>query len=152
MSSSTTRIAPVVRTIETRLPRGEAFTLFTAGIGTWWPRDRHSVSQARCVSVAFEPREGGTLYEVRDDGERFPWGRVLRWDPPRLFVMSWYPGEREESATEVEVRFDALDRGTRVTLEHRNWERRGDAAAAIRENYAEGWVGVLDDYRRRADG
>jgi uncharacterized protein YndB with AHSA1/START domain len=52
---------------------------------------------------------------------------VLAWEPGRRLVFEWRgksfaPGER----TEVEVRFEPVEGGTRVTLEHRGWEALGD--------------------------
>jgi hypothetical protein len=35
---------------------------------------------------------------------------------------------------------------TRVDLEHRGWDRAGEGAEAMRENYAGGWDVVLGKY------
>ena len=144
--NTSTVIAPVVKSVETRRSVADAFALFTSGIAGWWPRHQHSVSQERCTDVVLEPRVGGSLHEVRDDGETFAWGRVLVWDPPARFVVSWHPGYEAARSTEVEVRFEPIDGGTRVTLEHRNWERLADEAAATRGGYDQGWNGVLALY------
>ena len=58
------------------------------------------------------------------------------------FVITWHPGRPDGPATEVEVRFDAAGAGTKVVLEHRNWEVLPEPAAA-REEYGNGWPGVL---------
>jgi uncharacterized protein YndB with AHSA1/START domain len=47
-------------------------------------------------------------------------GRVTLWEPPTRLVFDWRnlnfaPDEK----TEVEVRFEAIGDGTRVTVEHR---------------------------------
>jgi uncharacterized protein YndB with AHSA1/START domain len=146
--NTSTPLAPVVKSVETSRGVDDAFALFTRGIARWWPRHRHSVSQDRCTDVVLEPRVGGSLHEVRDDGETFAWGRVLAWDPPHRLVVSWHPGYEEARSTEVEVRFEPIAGGTRVTLEHRNWERLGADADATRGGYDQGWVGVLELYEK----
>lgn len=138
--------APVRHSVIVEIPPDEAFQLFTAGIASWWPRRTHSVSQERATDVILEPRVGGSLFEVREDGATFPWGKVIAWSPPARLVLSWHPGREPEVAQEVEVRFTAADGGTRVDLEHRNWSRLGEKAAEVRDLYAGGWAGVLDTH------
>ncbi len=45
------------------------------------------------------------------------------WDPPHRLVFGWrqagFPAGR---STEVSVRFDAVEQGTRVTVEHFGWD------------------------------
>jgi uncharacterized protein YndB with AHSA1/START domain len=142
-AESGTAIEPVRASVHVARPPAEAFEVFTAGLARWWPRASHSVSQSRAASVAIEPRVGGEVYELRDDGARVPWGRVLAWEPPRRLVMSWHPGHPRDAAQEVEVRFIADGNGTRVELEHRGWERLGAEAAAVRASYEGGWRTVL---------
>jgi uncharacterized protein YndB with AHSA1/START domain len=137
-------LEPVRKSVTVRRTVEEAFRLFTREISGWWPKDRYSVSQERTRDVVFEPLPGGRVYERRDDGQTFEWGRVLVWEPPRRLVMSWHPGREPDVAQEVEVRFTATDDGgTRVDLEHRNWTRLGAEAADVRDRYAGGWAEVL---------
>ncbi|HEY7510564.1 MAG TPA: SRPBCC family protein [Vicinamibacteria bacterium] len=124
-------------------PPAEAFEVFTAGIARWWPLRSHSIGEARAAFCAIEPRVGGEVYEVRDDGQRFSWGRVLVWEPPHRLVMSWHPGRPLAVAQEVEVRFTPEGGGTRVDLEHRGWEKLGEEAADARASYEGGWRTVL---------
>jgi uncharacterized protein YndB with AHSA1/START domain len=120
----------------------ETFALFTA-IGTWWPLAGYSVFRERAVSCGIEPRAGGALYEVRDDGERCVWGRVLDWSPPDRLVLSWHPGLPAEDAQQVEVRFTEVAGGTRVDLEHREWAALAERASRIRGRYEPGWSAIL---------
>ena len=129
----------VPRTVE------EAFEIFTARLGSWWPKETHSISQARTRDVVVEPKVGGALFEVRDDGKRCPWGKVLVWEPPHRFVWSWHPGREPETAQEVEVRFVDIGGTTRVELEHRNWAKLGESAAESRASYAGGWKSVFEE-------
>lgn len=122
-----------------------AFETFTARIASWWPLERYSISLERARDCAIEPRAGGEIYEIRDDGERCPWGRVLAWEPPQRFVMSWHPGREPESAQEVEVRFRETPEGTVVELEHRDWAKLGEGAGESRKGYDGGWAHVLGE-------
>jgi uncharacterized protein YndB with AHSA1/START domain len=135
---------PVRKSIIVKCDAAHAFALFTAGFGRWWPLATHSVSTDRAVDCVIEPRVGGDVYEVRDDGARFSWGRVLEWQPPQRFVLSWHPGMPPEGAQEVELRFTdiGLD-GARVDLEHRNWDALGPMAEDARNGYNKGWETVF---------
>ena len=44
----------------------------------------------------------------------------------------------------VDVQFEPIDTGTRVTLTHSNWEVLGDTAQAMRDGYDQGWVHVFE--------
>jgi uncharacterized protein YndB with AHSA1/START domain len=134
---------PVRMTVTVERPPLEAFHVFTSGIARWWPLRSHSVARAHAVSCVIEPRTGGAVYEVQDDGQRHAWGRVLAWDPPERLLLSWHPGRPAAVAQEVEVRFTAEGSGTRVDLEHRGWARLGADAAEARRSYEGGWQVVL---------
>lgn len=143
-------LAPLVKTITVRRTPAEAFEIFTAGFGRWWPVDRYSLHQAETATCAIEPRVGGRVFETAKDGTEAPWGTVLAWEPPSRFVMSWHPGHPAETAQEVELRFDPVPGGTRVTLEHRGWAKLGAAAEESRRNYDGGWAHVFDVAYREA--
>ena len=101
--------------------------------------------------MIFDGREDGRLYERLDDGTEHTWGEVLAWDPPHRFVITWHPSPEPVAMTEVEVTFTAIDAdSTTVQLTHRDWQRLGDAAAVDRDNYSNGWVGVLGRYTEKA--
>jgi uncharacterized protein YndB with AHSA1/START domain len=70
-----------------------------------------------------EPGPGGRLLKTIGD-QAFEVGRVQAWEPPARFVFECRePGDEDGPATEVEVRFAGVAGGTRVTLEHRGFER-----------------------------
>jgi len=51
-------------------------------------------------------------------------GRVISWMPGESIKLQWRPADWEpQEITEVELRFEPIDGGTRVTLEHRGWGR-----------------------------
>ena len=80
--------------------------------------------------------EDGRFIEAYEGGETFEHGRVIAWNPPGRLVFemrgrNFHPGE----TTEVEVRFETVERGTRVTVEHRGWDGLpGDHPACQRDS------------------
>jgi uncharacterized protein YndB with AHSA1/START domain len=116
-----------------------AFSVFTDGIDSWWPRE-HTIGAAPLAEMVLEPRVGGRAYGRDVAGGESDWGRVLRYDPPNLILVSWdinLQWKRESDparASEFEVRFVAEGPArTRVELEHRHLDRHGD-----------GWEGMFD--------
>ncbi len=138
-------VPPVRREVLVTAGLSTAFELFTAHVGAWWPLVGHSVFGER-ASVAFE---GDRLVERRGT-EHAVWGEVLEWEPPHRLRMTWHPGYEHGPATEVAVDFAERGEQVLVTLVHTGWERLDDPQAAADE-YASGWVGVLDRYRAAVD-
>jgi len=138
-------LEPLVKSVTVSCSVDRAFEIFTRHMGSWWPLDRYSIGQERARDCAIDPRVGGEIYEVRDDGERSSWGRLLAWDPPRHFMMTWHPGREADTAQEVEVRFTETAQGTVVELEHRGWATLGDKARETRDGYSNGWDHVLGE-------
>ena len=136
-------LEPVRKTITVNRPCEDAFRIFTAEIAAWWPTVPFSVSQESAKDVILEPRVGGLLYEVSEDGSTFPWGEVLVWDSPHRLVLTWYPGREPDTAQEIEITFSTEANGTRVDLEHRNWQSLGAEAESIRGRYQNGWDEVF---------
>src|SRR5579862_6236727 len=51
-------------------------------------------------------------------------GRVVVWKPGELIRLQWHQADwNPEEETEVEMRLEQIDGGTRVTLSHRGWGR-----------------------------
>jgi uncharacterized protein YndB with AHSA1/START domain len=137
---------PLELTFTVACPPAHAFAVWAERTGLWWPPG-HSVSGAPAL-VAFEPRAGGRIFEREAGGAEHDWGEVLAWEPPRRLVYLWHLRADRSDATEVEIRFDedAGGAGTRVTIEHRGWERLGARAAERRERNRRGWSGLLPHY------
>jgi uncharacterized protein YndB with AHSA1/START domain len=150
----TTQIADTsVRTsIVVDAPIERAFSVFTDGIGTWWPSTHH-VLQGELAEMVFEPRKGGNVYDRAVDGSECRWARVLDYEPPTRVVISWdistqWQIEADESRTsEIEVRFVAEGPArTLVELEHRNLDRHGEGWQQMRDAVGspDGWeVGMI---------
>ncbi len=138
-------------------PIERAFTVFTAGIGSWWPPDHH-ILQGELAEMVFEPRAGGHVYDRGVDGSECRWARVLAYEPPTRIVISWdiTPGWTIEidpaRASEVEVRFVAEGPArTRVELTHAHLDRHGDGWERVRDAVGSpgGWDRGLDAFSRR---
>ena len=144
------RRPPVRQSVLVRSDREHTFDTFVATIGTWWPVTPFSAGQDRVRDVTFERRCGGRVYETWADGTEVDWGELLEWEPPERFVMTWV---MTKAVTEVELSFAALGQGlTRVSVEHRGWERLTEeqlaAACALPGGYAggafdKGWAHIL---------
>jgi uncharacterized protein YndB with AHSA1/START domain len=144
-------IEPIRKSVSVARGVDEAFKLFTEGLGTWWPFNvGHSIGEERVATAVFEPKEGGRVYEVWDDGTEHHWAEVLVYDPPHRFVLAWKPNPERPAPTELEVRFRAEGTGTRLDLEHRGWERLGDPGVEARGNYDSGWPRTLELYAEAA--
>jgi len=138
-------IEPVVISAVVPLSPERAFALFTSELGSWWPLRTHSIGQEHAAQCGLEPGVGGDCYELLDDGTRHSWGRVIVWEPPHRVAFTWHPGMPESDAQQVEVRFTPDANGTRVELNHHNWEVLGDRAAEVRAGYANGWKHVFGE-------
>ena len=146
MSSAQTAVDAVRKSLMVECSPERAFEVFTREIGSWWPTRTHSIGGDEVAEVVFEQGVGGRIFERHSGGGEGEWGRVLAWNPPHRFAMTWHPGHDPSQATELEVRFTPEAGGTRVDLEHRGWEILAERAAESRAGYDAGWGEVLTHY------
>ena len=155
--STTIAIAPVRKTIQVRTSQARAFEVFTAGLGLWWPKKDHGIAGKPMKSMVMETRLGGHWYEVSEDGTETPIGKILVWDPPRRFVMSWDLNSQWKPDTvvnsDVEVTFIAEGKdAARVELEHRKFERMGaEGGEKVRKDVDGGWPKLLELFKAKAE-
>ncbi|SCL38113.1 Uncharacterized conserved protein YndB, AHSA1/START domain [Micromonospora pallida] len=130
----------------------EAFTAFTE-LANWWVAEYTWSGPDFLTELGIEPRAGGMLYEIGPHGFRADWGRVITWDPPRRLLFVWQIGPDRvpvpdpSRASEVEVVLEVDGPGrTRVTVEHRKFDRHGTAAEGYRQAMTEGWQDMLTRY------
>jgi uncharacterized protein YndB with AHSA1/START domain len=147
--------APVRKSIFVDAPQERAFEVFTNGIGRWWPKS-HKIGQADLERPVLEPKSGGRWYELGVDGSQCEVGKVLLWEPPARLILIWQLTAEfkfdPNLVTEVDVSFTPEGSGTRVDLEHRNLERLGESAEALREaiDAPGGWGGLLQLFAEAA--
>ena len=150
-------VGTLSRVVIVQAPPDVAWRVFTEQMGTWWPLATHKIGRAPAVDTLMEPRVGGRWYERGEDGSTCDWGRVLVWEPPARLVLAWQISAdwQYDSAlqTEVEVRFQAQGKGTRVELEHRGLDRYGMRQEEMQRLFASerGWAGLLASFARAAE-
>lgn len=116
-----------------------AFRIFTQEIDLWWRRtERYRGRNGRIQLDAAYLREAGETI-----------GHVTAWEPGKrlcleMLTWSFRPGEH----TQVEVRFEPASKGTRVTVEHRGWERRAAGEEEFRTAVALWWGARLPALNR----
>ncbi len=154
--TATIKIAPVRKSIRVNASQAHAFEVFTSGLGRWWPLD-HGIGKTPRKGAVMETRLGGRWYELAEDGTQTNVGRIIVWEPPERFVMTWDINSRWKADTsvssEVEVRFIADGtNATRVELEHRKFEQMGaEAGESMRKDVDGGWPGLLERFRAQAE-
>jgi uncharacterized protein YndB with AHSA1/START domain len=135
----------------------QAFSVFTKGLGSWWPPE-YNILEVDIAERVFETHVGGRVYDIGTDGSECHWARVLAFEPPNRLVITWdlspqWQVETDpEKTSEVEVRFvsEAPDR-TRVELEHRHIDRHGDGWDGLRDQIGSdsGWPGAMRRFAER---
>jgi uncharacterized protein YndB with AHSA1/START domain len=137
-----------------------AFDVFVREIGDWWrPNLLFQTTPRPPGRLAFEPGEGGRLTETLANGKAFEIGRILAWEPPHRLLFSWRQASfPPDLKTEVEVRFEAVGEETRVSVEHRGFDRvpagnvarHGFPDAALLARLGEWWRAQLGAVADRA--
>ena len=152
----TITVAPVRKSIVVNTDPAHAFEIFTTRINRWWPKS-HGIGATPIAESIIEPFVGGRWYAKCEDGADVSVGHVLIWQPGRRVVFSWEVTAQWKPATtalsEVEVLFIAEGPGrTRVELEHRNFERMGEAdGEKMRKDVDGGWPRLLALFAKAAD-
>jgi uncharacterized protein YndB with AHSA1/START domain len=111
-----------------------AFAAFVEEIGDWWRPSPLFQTTPRPGRLSFETPdgdgEGGRLIETREGGKVFEIGRIRVWEPPRRLMFSWRQANFPvDLHTEVEMTFEAVGEETRVSVEHRGFDRVPPGAA-----------------------
>jgi uncharacterized protein YndB with AHSA1/START domain len=144
----------VVRAVEVSVDPATAFQVFTEEIGTWYQGGAYSWNDPqRAVGIRFEPGVGGRWIEVWDEatGEGFELGRLTAWEPGRRLVVSYRAFDLPaEPRTEIEVRFDPIEGGTLVTLEHRGLDLLPPAMATSWRSRS--WIQFMRWFQEYAGG
>jgi uncharacterized protein YndB with AHSA1/START domain len=151
--------APIRKSLRVRASQQKAFDTFVGKMGGWWLKT-HSLLGSRQQDVVIEPRAGGRWYETGEDGSEQVWGKVLAWEAPARVLLAWQLNAEwsydPDFETTVEVRFTPDgDDHTIVDFEHRDLDRFGDKAEAVRGDYDTGmdggWQLLLVNYQTLAE-
>jgi uncharacterized protein YndB with AHSA1/START domain len=116
--------------IEVEVGVDAVFDVFTRELDAWWgrgPQFRFLAPYAGALTL--EPGVGGRLVHTAGavPGRVFVVGHVRVWEPPHRLALTWrLPNFAPDQLTHVDVRFEAIAEGTRVTVTHSGW----DAVAA----------------------
>jgi len=139
-------------------PPETVFDAFTDDIALWWrPNSLFSFTPRSPGVMAFED---GRLVERLPTGKVFEVGQVRAWERGARLVFGWRQAAfTPEMDTEVEVRFEAVEEGTRVTVEHRGWDsvpaphvaRHGFPDALFLQRHGEWWRTLLAGLAGRAN-
>jgi uncharacterized protein YndB with AHSA1/START domain len=145
-------VAPVRLDIRVKASQEHAFEVFTSRMGRWW-NPSHSINASPQKDIVVEGRPGGRWFEVGENGAECDWGKVLVWEPPERVVFAWQLSADwafdPDLQTELELHFIPEGQDTtRVELEHRDLERFGERAEAVRDSLhsPRGWQGLLSRY------
>lgn len=140
------------------LPVERAFRLFVEQFDQVKPHE-HNLLSSPIVETVFEARVGGAVFDRGEDGTICRWARVLEFDPPHGFVISWdiSPAWKIETDPDrcSEVEFTFTEQGaeqTRLEVEHRHLDRHLDGWEHERDAVAGqgGWPLYLVNFRRVA--
>jgi uncharacterized glyoxalase superfamily protein PhnB len=109
-----TKARSATASVEVEVDPATAFRAFTEEIDQWWvPGPINAWDSARALGRRFEPGVGGRLLELYSATDALELGRITVWEPGSRLVY-----RSSVDKTEVDVRFEPIDAGTRVTVEH----------------------------------
>lgn len=147
---STKKLPPVRKSITVHATPKHAFDIFTRDMNRWWPAEFTPFPRS---SIVIEPKPDGRWFETGTGGEVGNTGKVLAWQAPDRVLLAWQVDGTwkydPNLITELEVTFTSDGNGgTRVDVEHRDFERMGELAEQTRAmiDSDEGWSGLLKRY------
>jgi uncharacterized protein YndB with AHSA1/START domain len=146
-------VSAVIVSLRVEATPEEAFDVFTQEIGAWWkPNGLFQLTPRGDGVLSFEPGETGRLFTTPPNGHVFEIGRITAWQPGERLAFTWRQATfAADQRTTVEVRFEPVDGGTRVTVTHRGWDaipaehvaRHGFPLNVFQLRQAEHWRALL---------
>jgi uncharacterized protein YndB with AHSA1/START domain len=130
----------IYKSVVLRCDPARAFALFTEHAGDWWPADRRHTGD---VESTIRIEASGRFFERASDGSEVDLGVVRLFQPPERLVLDWYPGTGHNDPTRVDVRFQADEHGTRVSVTHDAGATTPERFAGNAPAYARSWDSVL---------
>ncbi len=120
--------SPLRLSFEVACPVEHAFTVWTSGIGAWWPRD-HTVTGDEGLRVVLQSGVGGRIFERTPDGIEHNSGEITVWEPPVRLAYRWHLGQDRADATEVDIQFRPA--GSTTTSSRSNTTAGSASARAV---------------------
>ncbi len=92
------------------------------------------------LGMRLDPGPGGRVTEGNAEV-----GRIVSWQPGEEIVLEWHQANwKPDEVTKVELRFEPVQVGTRITLEHHGWGRLlGDQGGELAGWFAREVAGPL---------
>ena len=150
------QVESIFRQVIVEASQERCFRVFTEQLDAWWPRSHH-IGKSPLKKTEFETRLGGLWVSTSEDGSRDTIGRIVAWEPPARFVVTWeIDGDWKcdpSFVTHVEVNFISEGpKRTRVTIEHRDLHRYGVKREAFTTSIGGpgGWQGLLERFAKQA--
>lgn len=153
----------VTVSVTVRTDPATAFEIFTTETDLWWRRGpRYRMAGRNPGVIRFEPQLGGALYEDFEsaNGKRtHHTGQIIAWNPPARFAFTWRASNfAPDETTTVEVTFEPVPVGTRVTVNHSGWAslrgdhpvRHGAEGPAFIGNQGLWWASLMTSLREYA--
>ena len=153
----------ITREVSLSVPPAQAWVDFVTGFALWWPREHCFCGEAALDRVFIETG-AGVWGEVTKAGQTLRWGAVLAARPGIALSLGWQmdathspwlPEVDPARASVIDIAFDPLGTGTRVTLRHHGFARQGEPhATAMRavmiglDRWSE-WLDLYAGYARR---
>ena len=128
--------------LELPLTLEKTWTLLTEQrhLDTWWK------------GVRLETHIGGKFIEKWSNGERevVTFGKVLRYDPPNLLILTWADDDWTQS-TQVIFQLTEHDKTTHLNLKHTDWHiHQQPERSKLIADHAEGWSQNLESLKTYA--
>jgi uncharacterized protein YndB with AHSA1/START domain len=130
----------IKKSVVLRCSPERAFVLFTEHAGAWWPAERR---HTRDASSEIRLEAVGRFFERASDGTEVELGVVRAFEPASRLMLDWYPGTGPDNPTQVEVTFEAIDTGTRVTIVHGPGSAGDEVFGRHAAVYAQSWDLIL---------
>ena len=130
----------IVKSVVLACDPDRAFALFTEQAGLWWPAERRHSKDANST-IRMEAT--GRFFERSNEGAEVMLGVVRLFEPARRLLLDWYPGTGPDHPTQVEITFEAVDGGTRVTVHHSQGSTQPAAFGDNAPAYDRSWDLVL---------
>ncbi len=150
-------MSAVIVSLRVKATPQEAFDVFTQQIGAWWkPNGLFQLTPSGDGVLRFDG--GERLVTTLPNGKEFEIGRVTAWAPGERVAFTWRQATfTPEQSTLVEVRFEAVNDETRVTVEHRGWDTIPQEHAArhtfplgvFQKRQAEHWRSLLASFAEK---